>query len=109
MAKNQIYSEIVSKFKPGMIVDANGEIAVIVDILISQYTENACLYVRFPRNVGNARPYDILEISPQRTFGVEHWQPATQEQLEERLAARLLWLEKEIDQLRQTAKVPVEV
>ena len=90
MAKNQMFSEVVSKLTPGMVVDANGEIAVIVDVLQSQYTENICLFVRFPRNVGNARPYDILEVSPQRTLGVEHWQPATQDQLEERLAARQL-------------------
>ena len=107
--EKEAFSAIISELTPGMIVDANGEIAVIIDILISQFTENVCLFVRFPRNVGNARPYDILELSPQQTFGVEHWQPATQKQLEERLAARQLWLEKEIDQLRQTAKVPVEV
>ncbi len=79
-----------------MIVDANGEIAVVVDVLRSDYTETVCLFVRFPRNVGNARPYDILEISPQRTLGIEHWQPARQEQLEERLAARQLWLRERI-------------
>jgi hypothetical protein len=109
MVQNQIFSKVVSDLKPGMIVDANGEIAVIVDVLRSQYTDQVCLFVRFPRNVGNARPYDILEVSPQRTLGVEQWQPATPAQLEERLAARQLWLEKEIDQLRQTAEVGVEV
>jgi len=109
MAQNQIFSKVVSGLMPGMIVDANGEIAVVVDVLRSDYTETICLFVRFPRNVGNARPYDILEISPQRTLGVEHWQPATQEQLEERLAARQLWLEKELDQLRQVVEVGVEI
>lgn len=70
MSENQTFSAIISGLRPGMIVDANGEIAVIVDVLRSEFTEAVCLFVRFPRNVGNARPYDMLELSPQRTLGV---------------------------------------
>ena len=97
------FSEVIAGLIPGTVVDANGEIAVIIDVLHSRFTENVCLFVRFPRNVGNARPYDILELSPQRTLGVERWQPATTAQLEARLAARRDWLEKEMAQLREVA------
>ncbi|MBK8989627.1 MAG: hypothetical protein IPM39_26810 [Chloroflexi bacterium] len=103
MAENQTFSDLISSLAPGMVVDANGEIAVIVDVLRSQFTETVCLLVRFPRNVGNARPYDMLEVSPQRTLGVEHWRPATPEELEERLAARRSWLERELGRLREMA------
>ena len=102
MAKNPTFSEVIADFRPGMIVDANGEIAVILDVLRSPFTDTVCLFVRFPRNVGNARPYDILELTPQRTYGVEQWEPATTEQLENRLAARQAWLQAEIEQLRQS-------
>ena len=101
MAENQTFSDIIDGLTPGMVVDANGEIAVIVDILRSQFTETVCLFVRFPRNVGNARPYDVLEVSPERTLGVEQWRPATQEALEERLVARRHWLEGELSRLRE--------
>jgi hypothetical protein len=107
MAENQTFSDIINGLMPGMVVDANGEIAVIVDVLRSQFTATVCLFVRFPRNVGNARPYDVLEVSPQRTLGVEHWQPATPEALEERLAARRSWIEAELGRLRELA-APVQ-
>ncbi len=103
MAENQTFSEIISGLRPGMIVDANGEIAVIVDVFRSEFTEAVCLFVRFPRNVGNARPYDMLELSPQRTLGVEQWRPATGEALAERLAARRHWLEAELGRLQEMA------
>jgi hypothetical protein len=103
MAKNQTFSEAIARFYPGAIIDANGEIAVIVDLLESRYTGNVNICVRFPRNVGNARPYDILEVSPVRTLGVEKWQPATLEQLQTRLETRRLWLDGEIEKLLETA------
>lgn len=46
-----------ANFKRGDIVWAFDEIAVIVDVLRSEETDNLCLYVRFVRNLGNARPY----------------------------------------------------
>ena len=103
MAENQTFSDVIARLTPGMVVDANGEIAVIIDVLQSEYTDNVCLFVQFPRNVGNTRPYDVLELSPRRTYGVEMWQQATREQLEERLHARRDWLEAEMDRVRQVA------
>jgi hypothetical protein len=103
MAKNQTFSEALAHFYPGAIVDANGEIAVIIDVLQSNFTGNVNLCVRFPRNVGNARPYDILELSPARTLGVEKWRPATLEQLQTRMASRRQWLNGEIEALLKTA------
>ena len=88
-------------FKRGDIVWAFDEIAVIVDVLRSEQTGNLCLYVRFVRNLGNARPYDMLEISPERTLGVETWALATPSDLEMALEKRRHTLLKEIDELRE--------
>lgn len=106
MAQNQTFSETIARFYPGAIVEANGEVAVIIDVLKSEFTDNVSLHVRFPRNVGNARPYDVLEISPTRTLGIENWQPATPEQLQTRLDARRRWLDSEIEKLLETAVSP---
>ena len=103
MDANQKFFKVVDWLKPGAVVNANGEIAVIVDVLRSAYSDNVCLYVRFPRNVGNARPYDILDISPERHLGVINWQPATAVELQERLTARRLYLEKELAAVSETA------
>ena len=46
------------------IVNALSQIGVIVDVLQSAETENICLYIRFVHNLGNARSYDMLELSP---------------------------------------------
>ena len=88
-------------FKRGDIVDARGQIGVILDVLESQETDNICLYVRFVHNLGNARPYDMLEISAQRMLGVDKWQVVGQTELEAAIAKRKSRLEKEIDDLRQ--------
>ncbi len=63
------------KFKRGDIVNARGQIGVIVDVLQSAETDNICLYIRFVHNLGNARPYDMLEISSERMLGVDKWMP----------------------------------
>ncbi len=102
------------QFKRGDIVRAFDEIAVIVDVLHSEQTGNLCIYVRFIRNLGNTRPYDMLEVSPERTLGVETWTPATPEDLEEALKKRREVLSREIDELRAltqpaAADVAVEV
>lgn len=59
------------KFKRGDIVNARGQIGVIIDVLESAETDNICLYVRFVHNLGNARPYDMLKLSPERMLGVD--------------------------------------
>jgi hypothetical protein len=86
-------------FKRGDVVNAFGQIAVIIDILRSEDTENACLYVRFAHNVGNARPYDILEISPGNTKGVENWQPADPKDFTHALTKRQGMVNREIEDL----------
>ncbi len=88
-------------FKRGDIVDARGQIGVVLDVLESQETDNICLYVRFVHNLGNARPYDMLEISPERMLGVDKWQVVGQAELEAAIEKRKTRLEKEIDGLRQ--------
>ncbi len=91
-------------FKRGDIVNALGQIGVIVDVLQSSETENVCLYVRFVHNLGNARTYDMLELSPERMLGVDRWTQATQEDLERALAKRKASLDKEIDKLLTVAE-----
>jgi hypothetical protein len=86
-------------FKRGDIVNARGQLGVIVDVLESAETDNICLYVRFVHNLGNARPYDMLELSPGRLLGVDQWRLATQEELEEAITRRKTWLDKEIGEL----------
>ena len=88
-------------FKRGDIVNANGEIAVILDVLRSAETPNVCIYVRFIRNIGNSRTYDMLEVTPELTKGVEKWKRATVAELQERLSARRDYLNREIEGLLQ--------
>jgi len=87
------------KFKRGDIVNARGQIGVIVDVLQSAETDNVCLYVRFVHNLGNARPYDMLEISSERMLGVDKWTLATQEELDQAIAKRKVRLDKEVEEL----------
>ncbi len=84
-------------FKPGDIVNARGQIAVIVDVLHSAVTERTCLYVRFIHNIGNSRAYDMLEVTPQnaKLLGVDQWQPAGMTDLEDAISRRRASLEKE--------------
>ncbi len=86
-------------FRCGDIVDAYGEIAVILDVLRSEYTDNICIYVRFVRNMGNSRPYDMLEVSPKFTKGVDKWKPATMESLKIRISEREKYFNQEINEL----------
>lgn len=90
---------IAIKFKRGDIVNARGQIGVIIDVLESAETDNMCLYVRFVHNLGNARPYDMLELSPERMLGVDQWRKAPRDELEQTLARRKAWLDKEIEAL----------
>ena len=70
-----------------------------MDVLQSAETENICLYIRFVHNLGNARPYDMLELSPGRMLGVDKWTLATREDLEQAIAKRRARLDQEIDEL----------
>ena len=96
---------IAIKFKRGDIVNARGQIGVIIDVFESAETDNICVYVRFVHNLGNARPYDMLEISPARLLGVDQWRIATREELEQAIARRKAWLEKEIGELLSITQV----
>jgi hypothetical protein len=87
------------KFKRGDIVNARGQIGVIIDVLRSAETDNICMYVRFVHNLGNARPYDMLEISAAKMMGVDKWTLATQQDLEHAIAKRKARLDKEVEEL----------
>jgi hypothetical protein len=87
------------KFKPGDIINALGQIGVIIDVLRSAQTDNTCIYIRFIHNLGNARPYDMLEVSPQRMLGTDKWTLATNDDLNRAITARRNRLDKEISEL----------
>ena len=88
-------------FKRGDIVNTGAEIAVIVDVLRSNETENVCIYISFPRNIGNGRSYDMLEWSPdrERILGVGDWTLATRADLDKALARRQVRLSQEIAEM----------
>lgn len=86
-------------FKKGDIVDAFGEIAVIKDILKSENTGTMVLFVRFARNIGDSRPYDMLVVSPERDMGVSQWKPASRNELTAAVDRRLEYIRKEIAEL----------
>jgi len=94
------------KFKRGDIVNARGQIGVIIDVLQSTETDNICLHVRFVHNLGNARAYDMLELSPERMLGVDKWTLATQEELEQAIAKRRRRLDQEIEALLSITQAP---
>lgn len=98
-------------FTPGMIIDARGQIGVIVDVLHSAATTNTVLYVRFIHNIGNARQYDVMELTPERikAIGVDQWKPATVEQLQAAIDKRRQWLERELQACVEIAAIKPEV
>jgi len=93
-------------FKRGDIVNANGEIAVIIDVLRSADTGNLVLKVRFTRNIGDSRPYDTLDLTPTKAklLRVDQWQPATCADLEAAIEKRRSHLEQEISELLALAQ-----
>ena len=95
MAKNQIFFD----FKRGDIVDAWGDLAIIVDVLRSEFTDNVSVYVRFVRNIGDSRPFDVLTISPDSPQGTQEWKLISKSALLERIGKRQAYIQKEIDQL----------
>ena len=95
------------EFKRGDIVNALGQIGVVVDVLQSAETNNVCLYIRFIHNLGNARPYDMLELSPERMLGVDKWSQANREELEQAIAKRKARFEDEVEGLLNLADLSV--
>ncbi len=97
-------------FAPGTIIDARGQIGVIVDVLRSAVTESMVLYVRFVHNIGNARQYDVMELTPERikALGVDQWKPATIEQLQAAIDKRRQWLERELQSCVEMAAIRPE-
>lgn len=96
--------QISTRFRRGDIVNARGQIGVIVDVLESAETDNVCLYVRFVHNLGNARAYDMLELSPRNMLGVDQWHQASREDLEAAIVKRKGRLDKEIGELLSIAR-----
>lgn len=98
MSSPTISGQLRIDFVPGDIVDANGQICIIIDVLKSAHTGNCCLYVRFVHNIGNARQYDMLEIDERKykTLGIADWRKATPEALAEAVEKRRLYLAKEL-------------
>lgn len=99
-----VQSQPFIKFKPGDVVNARGQIAVILDILESPHSDNMCLYIRFIHNIGNARTYDMLEISADRMRGVDLWEPATMADLREAVEKRRDFLDKQLQEVIDIAE-----
>lgn len=105
MEQNQAFIKFVEQLRPGQIYKAMGyDMVVIIDVLRSQFTGNVALYVRFIRNIGNARQYDILELTPEKHLGVTDWQPATLEELQQATERRNLYLTRELTTLFEIAE-----
>lgn len=84
-------------FAPGDYVDAFGQPAKIVDVLKSEYTGSRCLFVRFARNFGNARSFDMLEVTSETTNGIPLWTKISKEQYTNAIKRRIEVLQKEIN------------
>lgn len=95
--KNPIYTSL----KRGDIVNARGQLGVIVDHLKSSSTDASCLYISFVHNLGNSRDYDMLELTPARAkaLGVDKWTLATQEELSVALDSRLEYIKSKGESL----------
>ena len=91
-------------FKCGDIVKTIRGIAVIVDVLESETTGNTCIYVRFVSNIGNSRRYDMIELTPELTLGVEEWELATMDELQVAISKRRKSLEQELQEVLNLAK-----
>jgi hypothetical protein len=100
MAKNQTFFN----FKRGDVVDAWGDLVIIIDVLRSEFTDNVTVYVRFVRNIGDSRPFDVLTISPESPQGTGEWKLASNEDLLERIAKRQQYIQEEIDTLLALAE-----
>lgn len=94
--------QFFDNLKPGQVYNAHGDIAVIIDVLRSQFTNNIALYVRFVRNIGNARSYDILEITPEKHLGVVEWEPVSPGELARAIQKRGAVVQRELDALMAT-------
>ncbi len=103
--------DYIGNFAPGTIIDARGQIGVIVDVLHSAATANMVLYVRFVHNIGNARQYDVMELTPERikALGADQWKPATVEQLQAAIDKRRQWMERELQACVEMAAIKSEV
>lgn len=85
-----------TELKRGDIVNASGQLAVVNDVLRSDETGNICLYLMFVHNIGNSRPYDMIELTPERAkaLGVDKWKLATTEELHQAIEKRKQALDK---------------
>jgi hypothetical protein len=92
------------RFKRGDVVKTIRGIAVIVDVLKSEVTGNTCIYARFVGNIGNSRRYDMIELTPELTLGVEEWELATMDELQTAINKRRQSLENELQEALEVAK-----
>ncbi len=77
----------------------SNDIAVILDVFISDDSDKVILHVRFVRNIGDSRPYDTLEFRPGSPLGVLDWQPIDRTELIERIQKRRQYIDREIENL----------
>lgn len=77
----------------------SNDIVIILDVFTSDDTDKVILHVRFVRNIGDSRAYDILEYRPDSPLGILDWQPIDQTELVDRIQKRRQYIDREIEKL----------
>lgn len=97
-------------FSRGDTVNALGMIGVIRDVLeSSQETGNVCVYVSFVHNIGNARAYDMLELTPDDDRGTGGWCLASESEWESAIRRKEKDFFSRLDSLEAARKLLPQV
>ena len=91
-------------FRRGDVLDANGSVAIVLDVFPSLYSDTTIIWVRFVHNIGDSRSHDTLELKPGDPFGILTWTPATDAELASRVERKQAHLLGEIDGLLELVR-----
>ena len=91
----------IDKMKVGDIVNGNGQIGVIQDILYSHQTGNYIICVSFVHNIGNARTYDMLEVKDGvgTLWGIPEWELVGLDKLKQAIEKRKNYLNQALNKI----------
>lgn len=90
-------------FKAGDAISSNGQVGVVFDVLHGAIEGDYIIKVLFIRNLGNPRPYDLLEVTKEREsfLKIDEWEVVDEDVLNEAIEKRMAYLEKEANRLRK--------
>ena len=91
--------ELNLRFKVGNIVDCNGMIGVIKDILHSKTSDTIIIFVRFVSNTGQSKAYDIIEVTPERHKNINDWRVVELSELLKAVGRKRAQLETNLDSI----------